>query len=178
MRSAAVARDADRASVEDRSGPSLPLKASSGHAEPAPRRPALAPTMAPPRPDPRRPVVLLVEDEALVRLYVTDVLDEAGFEVIAAENAEAGLLALHARPDVQVLFTDLNMPGRIDGFALARIARAQFPHVGVLIISGRERPALGDLPPGAHFIPKPCKPEAMVRTVRALAEGASPNGLR
>src|SRR3954471_15535056 len=81
--------------------------------------------MEPPRPALRRPVVLVVEDEGLVRMFVTDVLEEAGFEVAEAENAEAGLLALHARPDVRVLFTDVNMPGRIDGLELARIARAQ-----------------------------------------------------
>jgi len=96
--------------------------------------------MEPPRPALRRPVV--VEDEGLVRMFVTDVLEEAGFEVAETENAEAGLLALHARPDVRVLFTDVNMPGRIDGLELARIARAQFPHVGVLIISERERPEM------------------------------------
>src|SRR3954453_4058882 len=120
--------------------------------------------MEPPRPAHRRPVVLLVEDDVLVRMYAADVLEEAGFEVAEAENAEAGLLALHARPDVRVLFTDVNMPGRIDGLELARIARAQFPHVGVLLISGRERPGPKDIPPGARFIAKPA--------LRARPDGA------
>jgi CheY-like chemotaxis protein len=62
-------------------------------------------------------------------MYAVDVLEEGGFAVV---GAEAGLLALHARPEVQVLFTDVNMPGRIEGLELARIARAQFPHMGAL----------------------------------------------
>ena len=117
-----------------------------------------------------RPVVLVVDDEVLVRMLAVDVLEEAGFVVLEAENAEAALLALRARPDIAVLLTDVDMPGGMNGFDLARLTRERHPGLGIVIISGKSYPRPGELPPGAHFIGKPYRPEAVVELVQQLAD--------
>jgi len=102
------------------------------------------------------PVVLIAEDEALVRMVAVDILEEAGCAVIETANAEAALSVLAERSDVQVLVTDVEMPpGPLNGFDLARLTHERFPQVSVVIVSGKVRPSPADLPPGARFIPKP-----------------------
>src|ERR1700729_531842 len=86
------------------------------------------------------PVILIVEDEALVRLSAVDMLEDAGFRMIEAVNSEQALELLAADSDVQLLFTDVNMPGTIDGLALARQVRDRWPHIGIMIASGKRTP--------------------------------------
>src|SRR4051794_3354103 len=93
-------------------------------------------------------VVLVVEDEMLVRMIAAEVLAEAGFTVIECASAEEALAVLHARADVQVVFTDVNMPGPLDGLTLVHIVHQQWPAVGIAIGSGRIRPNPGELPRG------------------------------
>ena len=112
--------------------------------------------------------VLLVEDEALVRMLGVDVLEEAGFEVIEAGNADEALRILEARSDVEVLFTDVDMPGSMDGLALARTVYARWPQVRVLIVSGKVRPGPTEVPPGGVFLGKPYEPAVLVRQLREL----------
>ena len=101
------------------------------------------------------PVVLVAEDEVLVRMMTVDVLEEAGCAVLEADNAQAALSVLHARSDVQVLITDVEMPpGPLTGIDLARLTRERFPHMGVVIVS-KVRPSPDEIPPGARFISKP-----------------------
>jgi two-component system, response regulator PdtaR len=116
-----------------------------------------------------RPVVLVVEDDSLVRMLAVDLLEEAGFEVVEAEHAPAALDALARRPDVQVMLTDVEMPGQPDGFGLARRVAAERPEVGIMIVSGRAWPRPGDLPPGGVFVGKPYDGEALVAQVYELA---------
>ena len=80
-------------------------------------------------PDTTPGVVLVVEDEALLRLLVVEVLEEAGFEVIEACTADDAVILLVQRSDIRVVFTDVNMPGCLDGFQLAR--HVQDHHCGV-----------------------------------------------
>jgi CheY-like chemotaxis protein len=116
-----------------------------------------------------RPVVLLVEDEPLVRMLGMDVLEEAGFEVVEAANADEALSHLQARPDVQVLFTDIDMPGKLDGLDLARAVHKHWPEIGLLIASGKVRPSAEEIPDSGRFLPKPYELGAVVRIVRELA---------
>lgn len=116
--------------------------------------------------------VLLVEDEALVRMMGVDVLTEAGLEVVEAGNADEAVAVLERRPDIRVLFTDIDMSGSMNGLALARLARQRWPSVGVLIVSGKVRPATDDMPPGGTFVPKPYQPATLVREVRQLLGSA------
>ena len=118
-------------------------------------------------------VVLVVEDEALVRMLATDVLSDAGYRVIEAVNAEEALTLLSARPDVSVMVTDVNMPGSLDGFGLARLVSVSWPKIGIIVVSGRLRLGPGDLPPGARYCAKPYSPSLLLRFVQE-ALSASP----
>ncbi len=95
-------------------------------------------------------VVLVVEDEPLVRMFAVDLLEDDGFTVIEATNADEALALLRTRPDVQVLFTDVNMPGSLDGLALARHVATSCPHLTVLIASGQATPRPNEVPKGAR----------------------------
>jgi two-component system, response regulator PdtaR len=114
-------------------------------------------------------VVLVVEDELLVRLLVVDVLAEAGFEVVEASTADYAVLVLDDRPDIRVVFTDVDMPGRLNGFQLARHVQDHYPCVGVVIGSGKCRPAPDEVAPGTSFLQKPYPLGTLVREVRRLA---------
>jgi two-component system, response regulator PdtaR len=122
----------------------------------------------------RPTVILLVEDEALVRMIASDILtDEGGYRVIEAVNAKEALTLLESRHDVRLVFTDVEMPGSLDGFALARIVDMRFPGIKVIVTSGRMTPCAGDLPKGMRFLPKPYLPSALVRMVRELLDQAA-----
>ena len=112
-------------------------------------------------------VVLVVEDEPLVRMYAVDVLEDAGLVAIEAADADAALAVLKARSDIAVLFTDVRMPGTLDGFALARIVSERWPRIMILITSGHFRPE-EQIATGT-FIPKPYPPAKVVSLIRGLA---------
>ncbi len=110
----------------------------------------------------KQPVVLLVEDEPLVRLTQVDILREAEFWVVEAQDADEAFELLKTRSDIAAILTDVDMPGSMDGFEFARLVRQGWPEVGVLVISGKTSPDTGDLPPNATFLHKPILPDALV----------------
>ena len=114
-------------------------------------------------------VVLVVEDEPLVRMHAVDLLEDEGFTVIEAGTGDEGLAFLHARPDIDVLFTDVEMPGSLDGLALARQTVLHFPGVCVLIVSGRALPTKEQLASGACFFSKPYRGQAIVDHIRTVS---------
>jgi CheY-like chemotaxis protein len=123
------------------------------------------------------PVVLVVEDEEMVRENAAEMLRADGYEVIDAPNAAAALQVLEARPDVWVLFTDMNMPGRLDGLELAREVHDRWPNVLFLITSGREVLRDTEIPDHGQFLSKPYRLAALSRQVCELLakhQGAEP----
>ena len=125
----------------------------------------------------RPTVILLVEDEALVRMIAADVLMETGeYRVLEAVNAKEALTLLESRHDVRLVFTDVEMPGPLNGFALARIVDMRFPGIRVIVTSGQTRPGAGDLPSGVPFLPKPYSSLALIGMVRHLLGEASGPG--
>jgi CheY-like chemotaxis protein len=116
-----------------------------------------------------RASVLLVEDEPLISDIAAEALAEQGFEVRAASNASEALRYLLAGSVIDVLFTDVNLPGGIDGAALARRARELRPDLPVIYTSGRQH-AIDHLDPveGAVFVPKPYDPFNLGRLVDYL----------
>jgi CheY-like chemotaxis protein len=116
-----------------------------------------------------RSLILIVEDEALVRMTLVDVLEDAGFKVVEAVHADEALRVLSAVSGIHAVVTDVERPrGSINGFELALRVRASRQDIGVLIASGRAAPKPGDLPEGALFIGKPVHPETLVRLLRTL----------
>jgi CheY-like chemotaxis protein len=120
--------------------------------------PARAPPMStPPVPtDPSRaPRILVVEDESFVRMVAVDMLEDAGLPVAEAPDADTALQLLEGRAQAfDALFTDIDMPGSMDGLTLAVRVRARWPHIRLVVTSGRLRPGADDLP-DAGFLPKP-----------------------
>jgi CheY-like chemotaxis protein len=114
------------------------------------------------------PVILIVEDEALVRLSTVGTLEDAGFRMIEAGNSDEALKVLAADFDIQLLFTDINMPGPIDGLALARQVRDRWPHIGIIVTSARRLSQPEEVPAGARFEQKPYSLDAVVRHAREL----------
>jgi CheY-like chemotaxis protein len=117
-------------------------------------------------------VVLVVEDEPLVRMLGSEVLTEAGFRVIEAANATEALVLLEARPDILAVISDVELSGE-NGFELARTIRRRWPRLGVVLTSGRAAPVPGDMPTNAVFLPKPYPLSALVDQVRAMAGRAA-----
>jgi two-component system, response regulator PdtaR len=117
----------------------------------------------------RPPIILVVEDETLLRMLAGDILTEdAGYRVLEAANADEALILLESRHDVRLVFTDVNMPGALNGFALARIVDMRFPGIKVIVTSGLARPGVGDLPKGKRFLPKPYAPSALITMVQEM----------
>ncbi|MBB4038974.1 CheY-like chemotaxis protein [Microvirga flocculans] len=114
--------------------------------------------------------VLLVEDEPLIRLFLSELLEDVGFRVVEAANGIEALVLLEAGLSIDVLLTDVDMPVGCDGFELARRVHQSRPETEILIMSGRQWPSQGDLPPGAAFLAKPCPNEAIVSHVISAAE--------
>jgi CheY-like chemotaxis protein len=119
------------------------------------------------------PVILIVEDEFLLRLDSAETIEDAGFEVIQAANADEAIAILKARPDIHVVFTDIQMPGAMDGLKLARFVRDRWPPIQIVATSGRVAVADGDLPAGSVFLPKPYRGAQVVATLRELTTGAA-----
>lgn len=107
------------------------------------------------------PIILVVEDEALIRISTADALRNLGWEVREAANAAVALQMLEQSEDIALIFTDIDMPGPMNGIGLARAVSARWPPVIVVITSGMNRPTATDLPSGATFIPKPYLPEQL-----------------
>jgi CheY-like chemotaxis protein len=113
------------------------------------------------------PLVLIVEDEPLVRELAGLAISEAGFEIIEAADAHEALAILKSRGDVGVLCTDVNMPGTLDGYALAKVVNEQWPSIKLVVTSGRALP--GPLPGNGRFIAKPYSLEALGQTVATVS---------
>jgi len=110
--------------------------------------------------------VLVVEDEILVRDVIADDLVEAGFDVVLASHADQAIAILEARQDIHLVFTDIDMPGSMDGLKLAAAVRDRWPPIHIIITTGKPRPA--DIPVNALFIPKPYLAKTIVSAMRTF----------
>jgi len=112
--------------------------------------------------------VLVVEDEAFLLFAIADELREVGFAVFEASNADQAIMLLETHQDISILFTDIDMPGSMDGLRLSAAVRDRWPPVKIIVTSGKRRPDSGAMPDGGVFLPKPYAPEKVAATIRAL----------
>ena len=119
----------------------------------------------------KRPVVLIVEDEFLLRMDAADAISAAGFEVVEAANADEAIAILEARRDITVVFTDIQMPGSMDGLKLARAVRGRWPPIKIVATSGHVHVTEADLPEGGRFLRKPYSPVQVMALLRQLTSG-------
>jgi CheY-like chemotaxis protein len=99
--------------------------------------------------------VLVVEDEILSRIHAVNLVEDAGFAAIEASNADEAIAILEARKDIRIVFTDINMPGSMDGLKLARAIRDRWPPIELILTSGHFDLGDRDIPERGRFFPKP-----------------------
>ena len=114
------------------------------------------------------PVVLVVEDEPLLGILAVEVVEEAGFTAIEAQNADEAIALLESRADITLLFTDINMRGSMDGLKLAHAVRGRWPPIKILIVSGQEQLQPSQLPSNSYFLGKPYQAAALVEELRSM----------
>jgi len=103
----------------------------------------------------KQPVVLVVEDDMFLRMTAVEIIEMAGFTVLQAATADEAMRVLETHDDVSVVFTDVQMPGSMDGLKLARAVRGRWPPIKIIATSGRINIRAGELPDGGRFLPKP-----------------------
>lgn len=107
----------------------------------------------------KQAVILIVEDETLIRMHAVEMIEEA-FEVVEAASADEAIAILEARLDITVVFTDIQMPGSMD--------RDRWPPIKIVATSGHVKIGPGDLPQGSRFLQKPYTPVEIMQTLREL----------
>jgi len=118
-----------------------------------------------------RNAVLIVDDEAMLRLYAIDIVEEAGFVAVEAADADEAIRILGQRDDIAIVFTDVNMPGSMDGVRLAAAIRDRWPPIHIIVTSGLLRRDTVDLPSDVSFFSKPYDSRKLSAEVRRMAGG-------
>jgi CheY-like chemotaxis protein len=115
-----------------------------------------------------RRLVLVVEDEPLLRMVPVDELEDAGFHVVEAGDGDEAVRALNDNSEVAAVLTDIEMPGTVNGLMLAKITNKLYPDAAVIVMSGRVRPTTTDLPPNTKFFGKPFQHHDLIASLHAL----------
>jgi two-component system, response regulator PdtaR len=114
------------------------------------------------------PVVLVVEDEWLLRLLAIELVEDAGFVGLPAANADEAIVILERREDIVLILTDVDMPGTMDGLRLAHAVRRRWPPIKIIIVSGKTHLSDADLPSDTRFFSKPYSVPDMISELRSL----------
>jgi len=121
--------------------------------------------------NPCRPfAVLVVEDEPLLRLYATNIVEEAGFIAIEAQSADEAVAILESRSDIALLLTDVQMPGSMDGLKLAHAVSKRWPPIKIVVVSGHVMLDQEYLPKNSRFFGKPFRAEKMIAKLREMID--------
>ncbi len=113
-------------------------------------------------------VVLVVEDEMLLRMRVVDMVEDAGFTSVEAVNADEAVAILESRSDIALLLTDIQMPGSMDGLKLAHAVHERWPPIRIILVSGQLRPASIDIPADSRFFGKPLEAKEMIAEMQDM----------
>jgi two-component system, response regulator PdtaR len=120
------------------------------------------------------PTILVAEDDMLLRLHATDLLEENGYTVLEANSAEEALRVMETRKDVRLLFTDIQMPPGIDGLELARQVHRRWPKVLLVITSGQMQPTKAEIADDGQFIRKPYRAQELLGKLDAVLKDGHP----
>src|SRR6187551_1993292 len=119
------------------------------------------------------PIVLIVEDEMLLRMRAVDMVEDAGFTSIEAVDADQAVAILESRSDIALLFTDIQMPGSMDGLKLAHAVHNRWPDIGIILVSGQVKPSDAERPTDSRFFSKPLGVDQMITGLQEMvAAGA------
>jgi two-component sensor histidine kinase/ActR/RegA family two-component response regulator len=117
---------------------------------------------------PSSPTVLIVEDEMVLRMRAVDIVEDAGFNSVEAVNADEALSILESRSDISLLFTDIQMPGSLDGLKLAHAVHKRWPAIKIILVSGQVNLSDAEKPTDSRFFGKPLETEQMVAEIKEM----------
>jgi len=117
-------------------------------------------------------VVLVVEDEMLLRMRAVDMVEDAGFTSVEAVDADEAVAILESRSDIALLFTDIQMPGSMDGLKLAHAVHERWPPIKIILVSGQLRLANIDIPADSRFFGKPLEAKEMIAEMQEMIRHA------
>jgi DNA-binding NtrC family response regulator len=112
--------------------------------------------------------VLVVEDEMVLRMRAVDIVEDAGFTAVEATNADQAISVLEARSDISLLFSDIQMPGSIDGLKLAHAVHERWPDIKIILVSGQINPSAEEKPENSRFFGKPIDSEQMIAELQDM----------
>ena len=112
--------------------------------------------------------VLVVEDEMLLRMRAVDMVEDAGFTPVEAVDADEAVAILDSRSDIALLFTDIQMPGTMDGLMLAHTVHVRWPQIKIILVSGQVKPAWIDIPADSRFFGKPLEAREMIAQMQSM----------
>jgi CheY-like chemotaxis protein len=113
-------------------------------------------------------VVLVVEDEMLLRMRAVDMVEDAGFTSVEAVDADEAVAILESRSDIALLFTDIQMPGSMDGLKLAHAVHKRWPPIKIILVSGQLKLASIDIPADSRFFGKPLEAKKMIAEMQSM----------
>ena len=113
--------------------------------------------------------ILVVDDEALIRMAMMNIVEDAGYSAVEAANADEAIIMLERCADISAVLTDINMPGSMDGLQLSRLIRDRWPLIGLVVTSGRFLAKAAQMPAGVRFIAKPYTPSEIVSALQSCA---------
>jgi DNA-binding NtrC family response regulator len=120
-------------------------------------------------------VVLVVEDEMLLRMRAVDIVMDAGYTPVEAIDADAAAAILESRSDIALLFTDIQMPGSTDGLTFAHFVRNRWPEMKIILVSGKLNRSNIDIPVGSRFFEKPLEAKKMITELQDMIGALKPN---
>jgi len=118
---------------------------------------------------PFKPVVLVVEDEPLIRLMAMELIEDGGFSVVSVANAAEAVRVLEARRDIRIVFTDIDMPGDMNGIRLAAVIRERWPPIEIVVTSSHVHVTNNQMPARGIFLSKPYDGQKLVGLLRSMA---------
>jgi CheY-like chemotaxis protein len=116
-------------------------------------------------------VVLVGDDELILRRSISAELEDEGFVVFEAGTADEAIATLERHPEIRLVFTDVDMPGSMDGLKLAAFVRDRWPPIKIIVTSGYRQPEIGQLPQGSPFLTKPYVSTDVATMIRGLLMG-------
>ena len=117
----------------------------------------------------KKSVVLVVEDQALLRMAAAFLVEDAGFEPLEAADADTAIRILEQRTDIRIVFTDIDMPGSMDGLRLAEAVRGRWPPIEIIVTSGHHFINPTNLPKGSVYFAKPYNEDKVIAVLRRMA---------
>jgi CheY-like chemotaxis protein len=113
-------------------------------------------------------VVLVVEDDMLLRMRAVDMVEDAGYICVEARDADEAVAILESRSDIALLFTDIQMPGSMDGLGLAHSVHDRWPPIKIILVSGQLKLASIDIPVNSRFFGKPLEAKVMIAQIQSM----------